>query len=303
MVKTINGEVQLHALIDGKKIIITEASVRRDLQLADEEGVECLPYSTIFEQLTLIGKPKRKDTQVPQPNDPIKNVADEAVHKELGDSLVRAATTASSLEAEQDSGNINKTQSKATPNESSSLGTNSGGGPRCQETMGDTIAQTRFKNVSKYSNDSLLARDEEMFDVNVLDGEEMFVAEQEVVVKDVNNEVNVVEKPMKKKDLIRLDEEVSLKLQAKFNEEERLAKEKAKKEKEANISLIETWDDIQEKIDVDHQLAERLQAQEQEELSIEEKATLFQQLLEKRRKHFAAKRAEEKRNKPLTKAQ
>ncbi|GJS21530.1 hypothetical protein Tco_0450162 [Tanacetum coccineum] len=59
-------------------------------------------------------------------------------------------------------------------------------------------------------------------------------------------------KPMKKKDLIRLDEEVSLKLQAEFDEEERLAKEKAKKEKEANISLIETWDDIQEKIDVDH---------------------------------------------------
>ncbi|GJT05602.1 putative ribonuclease H-like domain-containing protein [Tanacetum coccineum] len=50
-------------------------------------------------------------------------------------------------------------------------------------------------------------------------------------------------------------------------------------------------------------LAERLQAQEQEELSIEEKATLFQQLLKKRRKHFAAKRAEEKRNKPPIKAQ
>ncbi|GKF64921.1 hypothetical protein Tco_0188369, partial [Tanacetum coccineum] len=35
--------------------------------------------------------------------------------------------------------------------------------------------------------------DEEMFDVNVLDGEEVFVGEQEVAVKDVNNEVNVVE--------------------------------------------------------------------------------------------------------------
>ncbi|GKA87345.1 hypothetical protein Tco_0809109, partial [Tanacetum coccineum] len=47
--------------------------------------------------------PKRKDTQVPQPSGPIKHVADEAVHKELGDSLVRAATTASSLETKQDS--------------------------------------------------------------------------------------------------------------------------------------------------------------------------------------------------------
>ncbi|GJT87578.1 putative reverse transcriptase domain-containing protein [Tanacetum coccineum] len=37
--------------------------------------------------------------EVPQPSDPSENVIDEVVHKELGDSLVRAATTASSLEA------------------------------------------------------------------------------------------------------------------------------------------------------------------------------------------------------------
>ncbi|GJZ86314.1 putative ribonuclease H-like domain-containing protein [Tanacetum coccineum] len=48
-------------------------------------------------------KPKRKDTQVPQPSGPINIIADEAVHKELGDSLVRVATTTSSLEAEEDS--------------------------------------------------------------------------------------------------------------------------------------------------------------------------------------------------------
>ncbi|GKD08714.1 hypothetical protein Tco_1188399 [Tanacetum coccineum] len=54
-VNTINGEVQLQALVDGKKIIITESTVRRDLQLEDAEGVDCLPNSTIFEQLTLMG--------------------------------------------------------------------------------------------------------------------------------------------------------------------------------------------------------------------------------------------------------
>ncbi|GJS65468.1 putative ribonuclease H-like domain-containing protein [Tanacetum coccineum] len=106
----------------------------------------------------LVERKLKKGHQVPQPSDPIKNVADEVVHKELGDSLVRAATTASSLEAEQDIGNIIKTQSKETPNESSSQGTNSSGGPWCQKTMGDTIAQTRFESVSKYSNDSLLVR-------------------------------------------------------------------------------------------------------------------------------------------------
>ncbi|GKD22854.1 hypothetical protein Tco_1224557 [Tanacetum coccineum] len=438
--------------------------IQNQSQLGEGSAILTDPHNTpTFIQLStqpqMTQKPrktKRKDTQVPQPSDPTESVADEAVHKELGNSLVRAATTASSLEAEQDSGNINKTQSKATPNESSSLGTTLGGGPRCQETMGDTIAQTRFENVSKHSNDSLLARgntlqsdedrlkldelmalcttlqnrvldlektkttqhneiaslkrrvkklekknrsrthklkrlykvgltarvessnneeslgedaskqgrinaidadeeitlvsvqnvDEEMFDVNVLDGEEVFVTEQEVAVKDVNNVVSTagdvtttaatttattttatitivdditlaqalmeikskgilieLVKPMKKKDLTRLDEEAALKLQAEFDEEERLVREKDEKEKEVNFALIETWDDIQEKIDADHQLAERLQAQEQEELSVKEKATLFQQLLEKRRKHFAAKRAEEKRKKPPTKAQ
>ncbi|GJT04007.1 hypothetical protein Tco_0838469 [Tanacetum coccineum] len=53
--KTVNGEVQLQGLVDGKKIIITESIVRRDLQLEDVEGVDCLPNATIFEQLTLIG--------------------------------------------------------------------------------------------------------------------------------------------------------------------------------------------------------------------------------------------------------
>ncbi|GKC97361.1 hypothetical protein Tco_1167636 [Tanacetum coccineum] len=101
---------------------------------------------------------KRKDTKVPQPSGPTTNVADEAVNEKIDDSLERAATTATSLEAEQNSGNIDKTQSKATLNEPSSSGTNSGSGPRCQETMGDTIVQTRYENVSKLSNDPLLAR-------------------------------------------------------------------------------------------------------------------------------------------------
>ncbi|GJX30447.1 hypothetical protein Tco_0238526 [Tanacetum coccineum] len=256
--KTVNGDVQLQALVDGKKIIITESIVRRDLQLEDAEGVDCLPNATIFEQLTLIGyekisqkltfykavfspqwkflihtilqclssktttwnkfsstmasrgkgffgrvtplfptivvhnpeemgeglaiptdphhtptfiqqspqsqktqkhrRPKKKDTQVAQSSVPSDNVADEAIYKELDDSLVRAATTASSLEAEQDSGNIIKNRSKATPNEAGSQRTTSGGGPRHQETIGDTIAQTRSENVSKLSNDPLLAR-------------------------------------------------------------------------------------------------------------------------------------------------
>ncbi|GKE39519.1 hypothetical protein Tco_1462924, partial [Tanacetum coccineum] len=45
-------------------------------------------------------KPKRKDTQISQSSGPTEHVTDKAVYKELDESLVRAAITASSLEAE-----------------------------------------------------------------------------------------------------------------------------------------------------------------------------------------------------------
>ncbi|GKB53042.1 ribonuclease H-like domain-containing protein, partial [Tanacetum coccineum] len=68
---------------------------------------------------------------------PLTKVGDEAVHKELGDRMERAATTASSLEAEQDSGS----------------------GPRCQDTiLGDVNAQTRFEITSIQSIDPPLSR-------------------------------------------------------------------------------------------------------------------------------------------------
>ncbi|GJZ82308.1 hypothetical protein Tco_0647481 [Tanacetum coccineum] len=112
------------------------------------------------------------------------------------------------------------------------------------------------------------------------------------------------EKPLKKKDQIMYDQEVALnlqaQLQAELEEEERLTRQK---EEEANIALIESWDNTQAMMDADRLLAERLQAREQEELTDEEKARLFVELLEKRKKHFAALRAQEKRNKPPTKAQ
>ncbi|GKG05785.1 hypothetical protein Tco_0325871, partial [Tanacetum coccineum] len=60
-----------------------------------------------------------RDTKIPQSSGPPVKVGDKAVHKELGDRMERAGTTSSSLEAEQVSGNINKTQSMATLNGSS----------------------------------------------------------------------------------------------------------------------------------------------------------------------------------------
>ncbi|GKC42916.1 hypothetical protein Tco_1060638 [Tanacetum coccineum] len=47
-VQIVNREVQIQALVYKKKVIIIETSIRRDLQLADKNGTECLPNATIF---------------------------------------------------------------------------------------------------------------------------------------------------------------------------------------------------------------------------------------------------------------
>ncbi|GJY86599.1 hypothetical protein Tco_0500625 [Tanacetum coccineum] len=112
------------------------------------------------------------------------------------------------------------------------------------------------------------------------------------------------EVPLKKKDQIALDEEMARNLEAQIQaeliEEERLAR---KKEEEANIALIESWDNTQAMMEADFELAQRLQAEEQGEITIEERSRLFVELMNKRKKHFAKLRAEEKRRKPPTKAQ
>ncbi|GJR49719.1 hypothetical protein Tco_1400240 [Tanacetum coccineum] len=108
-------------------------------------------------------------------------------------------------------------------------------------------------------------------------------------------------KPLKKKDQILIAKEISQKLQAQLNakleEEEKLAKQK---EKDANIA---EWDNVQAMIDANYELAIRLQAQEQEELTVEEKSKMFVELMDKRKKKIARLRAEEQRRKPPTKVQ
>ncbi|GKD88226.1 putative ribonuclease H-like domain-containing protein, partial [Tanacetum coccineum] len=47
-VKSVNGKVQLQALVDKKKVIITESTIKRYLKLEDTEGTDCLPNATIF---------------------------------------------------------------------------------------------------------------------------------------------------------------------------------------------------------------------------------------------------------------
>ncbi|GJY13488.1 hypothetical protein Tco_0382797, partial [Tanacetum coccineum] len=71
-----------------------------------------------------------KVTELPQTSKPRPNVADEAVYEEWDDRVERAATIAASLDAEQASGNINRTQSTSMPNVPLPQGIGAGGNPR-----------------------------------------------------------------------------------------------------------------------------------------------------------------------------
>ncbi|GKC36842.1 hypothetical protein Tco_1049226 [Tanacetum coccineum] len=73
----------------------------------------------------------KRPTKISQSCGPTTLVADETIHEERGDSMERVATTAASLDVEQDSGS----------------------GPRRQDTiLGDTPAQTRFERVLALEN-------------------------------------------------------------------------------------------------------------------------------------------------------
>ncbi|GJV82455.1 hypothetical protein Tco_1522353, partial [Tanacetum coccineum] len=131
-----NGEQEITAIVDGKEFTITEASVRRYLQLAD-----------VDEPIPNIVSSSQQKTQTPrqalnhvnelsQTSEPIPNVPDEAIYEEWDDKVVRATTTAASLDAAHASG----------------------GSPRCQEATGGSIAQTRAERLPTSPHDSPLPR-------------------------------------------------------------------------------------------------------------------------------------------------
>ncbi|GJS84110.1 putative ribonuclease H-like domain-containing protein [Tanacetum coccineum] len=65
-VQTINEEVQIQALVDGKNVIVTKTSVRQALHLKDTKGTDCLPTATIFTELERMGVLALKNTNTSQ---------------------------------------------------------------------------------------------------------------------------------------------------------------------------------------------------------------------------------------------
>ncbi|GJR38356.1 retrovirus-related pol polyprotein from transposon TNT 1-94 [Tanacetum coccineum] len=393
-VKTVNVEVQLQALVDKKKVIITESTIRRDLQLEDTEAQEEIgkgsanpidPYhtptitqpSTSQTQKKQPRRKQRKDTEVSQPSGPTEPMADktknvESVPTHSNDLLLSGedrlkltdlmnlctnlqkkvldlekAKTAEDSEIASLKKSVKKLERRnksrtlrlkrlrkvGSARRLESFDEASLGDQEDASKQGRKIADIDANAEVTLVDETQGRNDGEMFDKGILDGEEVF-AEHDVVKKEVSAadpvttagevvttasvEVSTTEVAIDSATTTTVDEltlaqtlieikaakpkvrGVMIQEPTKLEEEERLVRQK---EEEANIALTESWDNTQAMMDADRLLAKRLQAREQEELIDEKKARLFVELLEKRKKHFATFRAQEKRNKPPTKAQ
>nr|GEV49652.1 hypothetical protein [Tanacetum cinerariifolium] len=390
-VKTVNEDVRLQALVDGKKVIVNEASIRRDLRLDYSEGTACLPNAAIFEELVRIGakttawnkfsstmasaiicrkhkskRKQRKETEVPRTKpqteehmptpsyDPLPSGEDRMQLSELIEICTKLSDKVLSLEQIKTNQAIKIKKLKKRVKKLKGKKKKRTQGLKRLYKVGLTVRVESYDE----EEDCIRSRrmnDEDLFGVNDLDGDEVIVdvtsgenverdaivAEKEVsaatdevvtTVKSIEGitaattpqiskddvilaqtliEIKaaklrvkgvIVQKPLKNKDQIALDKEVARKLEAQMKAEIEKEEMIAREKDEVNIVVIEEWDDVQPTIDADRQLAEQLQTQEREQLSIKERSKLLAKLIETRRKYFAAERAEEIRNKPPTKA-
>ncbi|GJX69392.1 putative ribonuclease H-like domain-containing protein [Tanacetum coccineum] len=100
--KTKHIEIRHHFIRDFyEKRLIEMVKIHTDHNVADllTKAFDVSRFNFLVASIDKRGR----DTKIPQSGGPSIKVSDEVVHKELGDRMERAATTASSLEAEQDS--------------------------------------------------------------------------------------------------------------------------------------------------------------------------------------------------------
>ncbi|GJU06019.1 putative ribonuclease H-like domain-containing protein [Tanacetum coccineum] len=117
-------------------------------------------------------------------------------------------------------------------------------------------------------------------------------------VDESENKDDDIPQAVKKFKQLESDEELARKVQEEWEAEEeknRLAKEEA-----ANEALIKNFDDIKAIIEADKILAEKLQEQEREQFTIEERAKFLHDTIAAQRKFLAQQRSEAIRNRPPT---
>ncbi|GJR55448.1 RNA-directed DNA polymerase, eukaryota [Tanacetum coccineum] len=178
--KIVNNETQIHAKVDGKTIVISESSVRSNLHFNDEDGVTSLTNSEILEKLALMGYEIISDKITfqkaffspqwnggegsGQPSEPQPTPSPApSSHEEQVLAVATSHPQKTQTLRQAKIGRDTKILSLVVPLKrlvmrlsirSWEIGTC--GSPRCQESMGGTIIQTRPERVPTPSYDSPL---------------------------------------------------------------------------------------------------------------------------------------------------
>ncbi|GJY05875.1 hypothetical protein Tco_0371815 [Tanacetum coccineum] len=110
-----------------------------------------------------------------------------------------------------------------------------------------------------------------------------------------------VNEAKKKFKMLANDEEIARKVQEEWEAEEE--KKKLAEEEATKAALIRDYDDIQARVEADSILAARLQEEEREKFTIEERAKLLHDTIAAQRRFLAQQRAAEIRSRPPTRTQ
>nr|GEX24460.1 hypothetical protein [Tanacetum cinerariifolium] len=337
-VKNINGETQLHAKVDGKKVVISEASIRRDLQFRDEGGADCLPNEVIFEQLTLMGAKttgwNKFSSTIASAVICLTTYKKFNFSKYIFESMLKKLDSVTKfLMHPRNMKRVGKGFSRrVTPLFSTMM-------VQAQEEIGegiDILTDPQHTSIIIQPSTSQPSKKQKPRKTKRKDTQvpHLSVLTESVVDEAVNEEmddrfeidslkrrVKKLEKKQRSKThkLTRLYKVgLSVRVESSDDEglessdDEGLGEEDASKQ-ERIIDDLDADEDItfvndQEMFDADKDLQVKevvveQEAEEQQELNEDKKDKLFMELLKKRKKFFAAKRAEEKRNIPPIKAQ
>ncbi|GKE27724.1 hypothetical protein Tco_1443108, partial [Tanacetum coccineum] len=176
--KAVNSVKQIHAIVDGKAVVISESLVRSDLLFNDEDGIACLKNDEIFENLALMGyeqlstkltfqkEPQTKSLQTETP--PI--VSHELQTKAHIEQILPSPST---YQRKHRKTQKHRRAKKVTELPQTSVPLDhkaddvvhkegvteigSGDNPRRQETMGGALAQTMSKRVLEKPNEPPLS--------------------------------------------------------------------------------------------------------------------------------------------------
>ncbi|GJS00735.1 hypothetical protein Tco_0317243 [Tanacetum coccineum] len=328
--KTLNGEVQMHTLVDRKKVIIIETSVRRALQLKDAEGTECLSNATIFEQLTLMGAKTTAWNEFSstmasaiiclatnQKFNFSKYIFDNMVKNLKGGvKFLMYPRFVKVFLDKQVKGMSKHKEIYVTPSHTKKVFANmkrEGKEPITNEAANEEHVPTHSKDLLLSGEDKLQLK--ELLELctklseRVLDLENTKTSQAAELLINGENPLEDeglggqedASKQDRKIDDLNADAEQELSMK-RLNSKPKavttaatttttaVTRPKARgvvvQEPKEDANIVE-WDNVQAMIDAYYELAARLQAQEQEELIVEEKSKIFVELMDKRKKHFA----------------